>query len=65
MADDLLVHGTMESAEVLDDFPQIILCECGNELHISGGVIVNAGFKVIVDGAKTTPCSKCGKEIPI
>ncbi len=59
MSDEILVHGTVEVAEIIGDESQEFECSCGFKLQLSGGIALNDKFQVVASSAKEYSCPIC------
>ena len=65
MTEEILIHGSREEAEVVGEEIKTYKCGCGFKLQLSGGIAINDGMKVIVEGSAIHKCPICGGDIEL
>jgi hypothetical protein len=65
MTDEILIHGAVETAEVIGEDSQEFECSCGFKLQLSGGIALNDKFKVVASTEKEYTCPICKGSIAI
>jgi len=63
--DALVVHGAVETAEVVDKSYKCHCKNCGQEISIVGGIVTTGSMTILGDNQKTLVCPNCGNNVEL
>jgi len=66
MDDAILIVGSQESAEIVGESVITCACQCGHQVKISGGLVIEgSNMQIIDEGIMQVACPKCGGMIAL